>query len=51
LYLVSLADGKLLWSYEIGQPISGSPAVIENTVVIGAEDGVVYCFGTRARKS
>lgn len=24
---------------------SSSPAVIDNTVVIGNEDGSVYCFG------
>jgi outer membrane protein assembly factor BamB len=45
LYLVSLADGKELWSYEIGQGITSSPAVAGGTIIIGAQDGNVYAFG------
>ena len=45
VYVVSLDQGKELWSYEIGQPVAGSPAVAEGRMVIGAEDGRVYCFG------
>jgi outer membrane protein assembly factor BamB len=45
LYLVSLDKGKELWSYEIGQAIESSPAVARAKVVIGADDGGVYCFG------
>jgi len=47
LYMVSLSTGKLLWSYEVGQPIESSPAVADGKVVIGADDGNVYCFGTK----
>jgi outer membrane protein assembly factor BamB len=47
LYLVSLAAGKQLWSYEIGQPVSSSPAVADGRVVVGSEDGSVYCFGKK----
>ena len=47
LYMVSLADGKELWQYEIGQPVQSSPAVVDGHIVIGAEDGSVYCFGER----
>jgi len=36
LYVVSLSDGKELWSYEMGQPVSSSPAVVEGKVVIAA---------------
>jgi outer membrane protein assembly factor BamB len=47
LYLVSLADGKELWSYEIGQAIESSPAVADGKIVIGSNDGSVYCFGVK----
>ena len=47
LYLVSLADGKELWNYEIGQGITSSPAVADGRVVVGSEDGSVYCFGVK----
>jgi hypothetical protein len=45
LYMVSLADGKELWHYEIGQPVQSSPAVVDGHIVVGAADGSVYCFG------
>lgn len=44
LYCVELADGKERWNYEIGAKIAGSPAVANGVVIIGAEDGVLYCF-------
>jgi outer membrane protein assembly factor BamB len=47
VYLVALADGKELWSYEIGRPVGSSPAVAGGRIVIGAEDGFVYCFGQK----
>jgi outer membrane protein assembly factor BamB len=47
LYVVRLSDGKELWSHEIGESISASPAVAAGVVVIGSEDGCVYAFGAR----
>ena len=44
---MSLADGKELWNYEIGQGITSSPAVADGRVVVGSEDGSVYCFGVK----
>jgi len=44
IYMVGLKDGKELWSYEIGQPVQSSPAVVENKIVIGCDDGAVYAF-------
>ncbi|MCC6731798.1 MAG: PQQ-binding-like beta-propeller repeat protein, partial [Candidatus Omnitrophica bacterium] len=44
LYLVSLAEGKELWKYDFGEGTIASPAVSNGKVVIGAEDGYVYCF-------
>ena len=46
LYVVSLDDGKKLWSYEIGEAVIAAPAVASGTIVIGAEDGRVYAFGS-----
>ena len=47
IYQVSLADGRELWNYEVGQPVQSSPAVVEGHLVFGAADGVVYCFGDK----
>ena len=47
LYMVSLATGKELWNYEIGQPVQSSPAVVDGHIVVGSEDGSVYCFGEK----
>jgi outer membrane protein assembly factor BamB len=44
---VNKADGKERWSYEIGSPITASAAVAGGAIVIGAEDGNVYCFGAK----
>ena len=49
LYMVALADGKELWSYEIGEALTSSPAIVNNLVVIGSEDGSVYAFGPKTK--
>jgi eukaryotic-like serine/threonine-protein kinase len=45
IIILNLTDGKPLWTYELGIPISGSPAVIGSRFIFAAEDGGVYCFG------
>ena len=45
IYMVNMDDGKKIWSYEIGSPISSTPAVVKNMIVIAAEDGRIYAFG------
>ena len=40
---------KELWSYEIGQLVESSPAVVEGRFVVGSNDGSVYCFGGKAK--
>jgi eukaryotic-like serine/threonine-protein kinase len=47
LYVLGLEKGTELWSYEIGQPIESSPAVAANRIIVGCDDGRVYCFGTK----
>ncbi len=44
IYFVDLNTGKKIWSYEIGSAISSTPAVIDNMIIVGAEDGRVYAF-------
>jgi outer membrane protein assembly factor BamB len=40
-----MENGKELWSYEIGKPLTASPAVANGMIIIGSEDGSVYAFG------
>jgi outer membrane protein assembly factor BamB len=47
LYLVALADGKEVWHYDVGEAITASPAVAGGKIVVGSEDGSVYCFGAK----
>jgi outer membrane protein assembly factor BamB len=49
LYMVNLTDGKELWSYDIGQALTSSPAIVNGIVVIGSQDGNVYAFGTKTK--
>jgi len=44
LYMVSLFDGTEVWSYEIGQPITSSPAIADGMIIIGCDNGYVYAF-------
>lgn len=46
LHVLSLADGAVLWSYEVSDEIA-SPAIINNTIVVGSEDGTVTAFGAK----
>jgi eukaryotic-like serine/threonine-protein kinase len=44
LYALDVKDGKELWQYEVGAPIKTSPAIAGDYVIVGADDGNVYCF-------
>ncbi len=46
-YVLDLATGKKLWNFEAGAPLSASPAIAAGHIVIGAQDGRLYCFGAR----
>ena len=39
IYILGLTDGKKLWSFNAGTPISSSPAVIKGKFYILTEDG------------
>ena len=45
LTILSLEDGREVWSYELGEAITGSPAVVGGLVIAGSDDGRVYAFG------
>ena len=45
LYSLKLSTGEETWKFEAGSPISASAAIGRGVLVIGTEDGVVYCFG------
>ena len=46
LRFLDIATGNETWKYEVGSAISGTPAVNGKMIVVGAEDGKVYSFGT-----
>ena len=45
MYAVGLEDGEERWSYDIGQSIVSSPAVVDGRIFVGANDGRLYAFG------
>jgi eukaryotic-like serine/threonine-protein kinase len=44
-YVLDVATGAKLWEFNAGAPLSASPAVAEGRIVIGSQDGKLYCFG------
>ena len=48
LYGLDLKNGNLVWSYDGGAGFIASPAVAAGRLVIGNDDGVLYCFGKKS---
>jgi outer membrane protein assembly factor BamB len=44
-YVLNLTTGAKLWEFEAGAPLSASPAIANGRIVIGSQDGRLYCFG------
>jgi len=44
-YVLDAANGNKLWEFNAGAPLSASPAIAEGRIVIGSQDGKLYCFG------
>jgi outer membrane protein assembly factor BamB len=42
--MIRLSDGSKVWSYEIGQPVTSSPAIAKGMVIVGSNDGYLYAF-------
>jgi eukaryotic-like serine/threonine-protein kinase len=47
IFILAVADGKKLWSFKAGTPISSSPAVIPGKFFILTEDGRLLAFGDK----
>ena len=45
LYVLDLVKGMLVQKTDLGGPITASPAVADNCLVIGTENGTIYCLG------
>ena len=43
--MLDLETGEKLWEFDTAAPLVASPAIAEGRLVIGSEDGVLYCFG------
>jgi outer membrane protein assembly factor BamB len=44
-YVFDLATGAKVWEYDMGGPLSASPALANGRIVIGSQDGRLVCFG------
>ncbi len=47
LYALDVKTGEKLWEYEAGGGFTASPAVAQGRLVIGNDDGELYCFGEK----
>ena len=45
VYALQAADGTLLWKYQTGGVVHGTPAVDSSRVYVGSFDGYVYALG------
>jgi outer membrane protein assembly factor BamB len=41
----AIATGKKVWEFEASAPLSASPAIAGGRIVIGSQDGKLFCFG------
>ena len=47
LVALNINSGKKVWEFVIGAAIIASPSVAAGKLIIGADDGRIYCFGER----
>ena len=45
LYVLDLQSGKSVFEFEAGGPLSASPALASGRLVIGSQDGKLFCLG------
>lgn len=46
--ILDIKSGELLWEYDTGEQIVGSPAVIRNHFMVLTAKGTLFCFGKSA---
>jgi outer membrane protein assembly factor BamB len=44
--ILNATNGKLLWEYDTGEQILGSPAVLQGSFMILTSKGTLFCFGS-----
>jgi outer membrane protein assembly factor BamB len=44
VYILDISTGVEIFSFDLGSPISGTPAVIDGLVVVAADNGDIYGF-------
>lgn len=49
--ILDINNGELLWEYDTGEQIVGSPAVIKNHFMILTAKGTLFCFGKTKKSS
>ena len=50
IYILKLSSGEIVWKFDTGSPILASPSIAGGKLVIGTEDGILYCFGENQPK-
>jgi outer membrane protein assembly factor BamB len=50
IHVVEAATGHEVWETDVGGRFIASPAVSDGRIVIGNDDGVLYCIGGQAAK-
>jgi len=45
LHCLNETTGEEIWNYSVTAPIISSPTIIDEHVLVGAQDGSIYCFG------
>jgi outer membrane protein assembly factor BamB len=47
IYGLDIETGRQLWHFEAGGAVNGSPAVAAGRLVLGNDEGQLYCFGKK----
>ena len=50
IYMLELATGKKVWTFEGDGSFVASPALADGRMVIGCDSGLVYCFDLNPAK-
>jgi hypothetical protein len=51
IYGLKTSDGSLVWSYQTGDRVVSSPAVVDGVVYVGSYDHSVYAIGALQQQS